>query len=401
LNSTYGALSGNILIPQTQDPQIVATENARITPSAGMSIACIAPNLTISFLQTPCHIGTLYIVDKFDQLYSTDIESGNFYFASWHVMEVFQGRILVQCEIVEKGSPTGFYTLDWDPTNLVIGFVPVGLSSSRVPAPIKWEHFCVSRGGSCNNLPGGFSFCYWNSLTSITTLYSSYKIDVIIAQNCGYIRNNINLGGPAIELDTMNIAIVQDRSNSYYLRIIIGPPSNGSYSPSLSLNYTSPALRDTYFRVIDTDSWLKIQNSPIIQNTLQNNTLQNNTSQNTSQDTLQDVYFWNGSVGKFVWSNYSSGIRGVVLGPIAHIPAMLPFSLNFQISGIPQIVFSNTNGNSSVFTVESSLSFSINRIACTCGNGVLDDPLKQCDDGSLNNGLPTSSCTQDCYLQNK
>ncbi len=56
--ATYGGLAGknkrtllmikgNILIPQTAQPDLVATQNGPSVDSAGSSIACIAPDLSV------------------------------------------------------------------------------------------------------------------------------------------------------------------------------------------------------------------------------------------------------------------------------------------------------------------------------------------------------------------
>jgi len=350
-SAKYGGLAGSILIPQTQNPGIVATQQGPSVSNAGGSIAQIKQDLTINIITTPCHVDTLYIVKRFDQLFALDNIGGSTYFSSWDNLNAggFEGKIMVQCEWLESGSPTAFYNLDWSTAQNQAVYNPVTLNAGSPAAPSKWEHFCVSRGGTANQLPGGFSFCYWVSSLGINqqNFFGTFRITNTIAQNWNYLGGNQvsfpPTGAPPAAADTMTIAIIQDSQNLFYLQVVVGPPSS-TITPTLEILYTSPAFRDTNFL-------LRIQDVP------------------------GDTYFWDGSSGKFTWGPFSSGNRGLVLGPMAHIPAMVPFSLNFKISGVQTVSLATTTSNTPFNVPPTGLSFSINRISCSCGNGIVaDDP---------------------------
>jgi hypothetical protein len=375
----YGGLAGFIYLPQTGDTSIVATQVGPSPPaSAGRKIAQISPTGTINFLQVPCHVDTMYIVKQFDNFYAMD--AGQIYFASWDSLQNgFEGEIMVQCEFVESGSPTGFYRLFWDFTanNYAYEAIQLAAGAPQPPSNSQWEHFCTSRGGAANQLPGGFSFCMWDSIDGRTLHFGSFQLTNgdTIAQNWDYTgAANVQYPSgaqPPATANTMTIAIVQDTNNQFYLQIVIGtPPGNSPPQTTLQLTYSSPSFTDTNFL-------LRIQ------------------------DTSSDSYLWDGSSGSFAWSwtGTPGENRGLVLGPMAHIPAMAPFSLNFNISGIGNVALVSDQ-NSKTFTVNNgNIAFSLNRISCTCGNGIIDDStLEQCDNGALNS-LPTQCCDLSCNLK--
>jgi len=83
---------------------------------------------------------------------------------------------------------------------------------------------------------------------------------------------------------------------------------------------------------------------------------------------------------------------------MAHIPAMQPFSITFNISGVPNVIL-HSDILSTTYSSSPYITFSLNRIACQCGDGVINDgTLEQCDLGSVNNSNPLSCCTQDCLF---
>ena len=79
----YGNLAGTILLPQTTDTSVVAGYSGPSVSGAGKTVAVIAQDKSVTYLDTPCHVDTLYMVDLYDQFYSLDASGGNVFFSSW------------------------------------------------------------------------------------------------------------------------------------------------------------------------------------------------------------------------------------------------------------------------------------------------------------------------------
>jgi hypothetical protein len=92
--ATYGGLAGCILLPQTSDTSVVAGYSGPSVSGAGKTVAVISLDKKVTYLNTPCHVDTLYMVDQYDQFYALDANTGNVFFSSWDDLKAagFQGN---------------------------------------------------------------------------------------------------------------------------------------------------------------------------------------------------------------------------------------------------------------------------------------------------------------------
>lgn len=285
---------------------------------------------------------------------------GDVYAVTWDDLNAagLYGEILIMCE--PGGSDcnggydgtSGLRRMYWNSQTQQVETEAILWNGQSQGFDGYWEGGCFTRGGSSTILPGGFNFCYYTGTTPGTTYLSSIQISTTEVQNYGYTgTSNFNFssnGIPSSKSGTMIISIIQDSLNGFFLQIVNGQPNNNNGYVDLSVVYNGPS---------DSNLLLRIENN------------------------AGDYYFWqNNEEGKFIWS-WSSGTRGVVIGPIGAIIAMKMFSFSFTINGVYGIdtVIITDIKSSTTINIQNGTTFEISRISCQCNQPGNDSYLKQCD----------------------
>jgi len=213
-----------------------------------------------------------------------------------------------------------------------------------------------------------------NIYVDTTNNYNAYQISSSIAQSWDYTSPSTvqypSTATPAAVDKAVVISIVQDSLNQFYLQIVASNPATGGGSVSLQLTYKADGYTDT-------NNLVRIR------------------------DSSSDTYVWDGANGQFTWAQFTSGNRGLVLGPIQHVIAMVKFTFTFDftdLTGFNNVIITHAAGQETHAVSGGKMSFSITRTSCTCGDGIVD-PIEQCDLGSTSNGKTGSCCTSDCQLR--
>lgn len=291
-----------------------------------------------------CYTDQVFFVHEYDNFYGVDYGTGRILSSTWDELRNngIYGEIILMCETWYVTTYSGLRRLYWDSVSATVKNEPIYLATGSAKTADLWEHGCFSRGGSSNVLPGGFSFCYYTSLAP-SVYVQPFKLSKGILTNYGITGTPSSFsfsstGLPAAVAGVTKVAIVQDNQNGFYLQIVSGPVASGGFL-DLSVQYTGQD---------DSEMKVRVQNNPT------------------------DSYLWNNNrEGKFVW-RWTTTTSGLVIGPIAAIPAMQHFSFSFRINGIVGIseVQIVTNSTTQYVSATNGTNFLMKRVSCKCGSGI-------------------------------
>jgi hypothetical protein len=381
--SRYGVLSATVLLPCNSPPPSSTGSGSGAGPAPGSNggppqtlVASVTTDGNVTYYDPYCLEGThadqVWISHPEDNFYGLNFGNGFVYVANYSVLEKnnLVGEIVIQCEgPIQSKDWSGLMRMYWNGTG--VATEPIYLSpGSALLDGGPWEHGCFTRGGSGNALPGGFSFCFY--VNNATQRLGAFQLTTTtIIENYPYSGNASfsYRGVPAAAKGTVNIAIIQDSTNRFYLQIVNGEPATSSSSGSslsLQLKYNGPS---------DPDMTLLVQNDP-------------------SSSNPNCSYFWYEGQGSFSWS-WSSGTTGLVIGPIAAIPLMDMFSFEVTVSDYSGLSGIAMISESSVINmpISKGQSFAISRVSCSCGDGVITDPtLEVCDPGQADSTCCNDAC---------